>query len=463
MDTAITHSFFLKGNYAPTDREETLDSITVKGELPRDLIGTYYRTGPNPKFEPRGEYHWFDGDGMIHGWRFDGEGVSYRNRWVHTKKLALEEEHGRALFGGFADPTATDPIAADFGPEMKSLANTQVLWHGGKLLALYEANLPYAVDGDTLATLGEWDFEGAISGRATAHPKVDPKTGEMLFFGYSYDPRAQGFEYRVADPAGTITKKVSFDLPFRSLMHDFATTDKWVIVMDFPATMDVTRIPKGESVLKWEPDLGSHIALMPRDGGADDVTWLTTDPCYVFHVMNAFDLPDGKVALDMCVLPSFGMSLPAPEANLERWVLDPVGGSIKRTRLDDVIAEFPRIDDRLNGLPYRYGYAVGEQYDKDPMMPYEPNAIYRYEPETGKRTDYVLPEGDRLGEAQFAPRTGGDGPDDGYILTVVWRATEKRSDLIILSSKDFEAGPIAEVQMPFRVPFGFHGNWRQGL
>ena len=73
---------FLRGIFAPVSTEITTDDLKVIGEIPMDLDGAYLRNGPNPIFQPRGRYHWFDGDGMVHAIEFHNGKATYRNRWM---------------------------------------------------------------------------------------------------------------------------------------------------------------------------------------------------------------------------------------------------------------------------------------------------------------------------------------------------------------------------------------------
>jgi carotenoid cleavage dioxygenase-like enzyme len=175
---------FFSGNFAPLSFEADAPDLVLRGELPKGLAGTLYRNGPNPQFAPRdSNHHWFIGDGMIHAFHIADGRVSYRNRWVRTPKWELEREAHRALFGSWGNPATSDPSVQG---KNNGAANTNIIWHAGKLFALYESQRPFALDPETLAAQGYWDFGGAFTGtRFTAHPKVDPETGEMAFFAYS--------------------------------------------------------------------------------------------------------------------------------------------------------------------------------------------------------------------------------------------------------------------------------------
>lgn len=453
---------FLRGNYGPWPMEGEIHDLIVEGEIPRALDGTLCRNGPNPQFAPRGRYHWFDGDGMIHAFTIRDGKAHYRNRWVRTQRFQMEREAGEALFGGLADMKATDPRAEGIFP---NAANTNIIVHAGKLLAVWEAGPPHELDPQTLATIGPYDFGGKLLGPMTAHPKIDPETGELLFFGYS--PLPPYLRYYVASADGKLVRSEEIDVPVPTMMHDFITTREHVIFMVFPATFRFENFASGAPI-RWEPELGTKIGVMPRNSGNAAVRWFATDPCYVFHPMNAYT-ENGRVIADVCRfdrLPLFdgaeaeGLEK-GPSALLTRWTLDLAGGTVKEERLDDSPAEFPRLDERYTGLRYRYGYAggrIGAPTDSGVF-----NAIFHYDHQTGKRRVHDLGPTNFTSEPVFVPRSPQSPEGEGFLLTVVYRQEENRSDLLILDAENVEGKPLATVKLPHRVPYGFHGNWGQGL
>jgi len=452
---------FLRGNFAPWPMEGEIHDLVVEGEIPRELNGTLYRNGPNPQFAPRGKYHWFDGDGMVHALTISDGKAHYRNRWVRTQRFLLEREAGESLFGGLADFTNSDPRAEGIFP---NAANTNILWHGGKLLALWEAGPPHELNPHTLETVGPYDFDGKLLGPMTAHPKIDPETGELLFFGYSSFPPY--LRYYVANTEGKITRSEDIDVPVPTMMHDFITTREHVIFMVFPATLRFENFASG-SPIRWEPELGTKIGVMPRNGGNAHVRWFDTDPCYVFHPMNAYG-ENGKVVADVCRfdrLPLFedaGTAEIARKnyARLTRWTIDFVGG-VKEEQLDDSPAEFPRLDERYAGLRYRYGYTggqIGEASDAGLF-----NGIFLYDHQTGRRRVHAFGPTSFTSEPVFVPRAAQAPEGEGFLLAVVYRQEENRSDLVILDAANVEEKPLATVMLPHRIPYGFHGNWGQGV
>jgi carotenoid cleavage dioxygenase len=438
----------------------------VEGEVPRELDGTLYRNGPNPQFAPRGRYHWFDGDGMIHAFAIHDGRAAYRNRWVRTAKFSLERAAGEALYGGIADMAKTDPRV---GATSANAANTNIVVHAGRLLALWEGGPPHALDPRTLETVGPFDFRGRLAGPMTAHPKLDPETGEMLFFGYGFTPPF--LRYHVVSADGALVRSEEIEVPAPTMMHDFIVTKEHVIFLVCPATIRLENIEKTGSPLGWEPELGTRIGVMPRNGGNADVVWFEAAPCYVFHPMNAYT-DGGRIVADVCRyprLPLFDAGDPADgmedlTAKLTRWTLDLAGGTVKEEALDDVSTEFPRLDERHAGLRYRHGYAgalVRQKGQEAAVSGF--NAIVHYDLGTGRRRDHVVPSTDAVSEPIFVPRSSASAEGDGFLLATVYRGEEKRSDLVILDAQNVERAPIATVKLPHRIPFGFHGNWGQGL
>src|SRR5215468_7750660 len=278
MERESQQNPFLQGNFAPWRLEGDAVDLEVTGEIPRDLNGTFYRNGPNPAYEPRGRYHWFDGDGMIHAIALRDGRASYRNRWVRSRGLGEEREAGRALYPGLLD------IGGGEVPQFKNTANTNIVAHAGKLLALMEAALPTELALCTLETVGPYDFGGKLAGPMTAHPKLDPETGEMVFFGYSVLPPY--LRFHVADAQGRLVRSEEIEVPVPTMMHDFLVTRDHVLFMVCPAVFRLEELEKGRPPLRWEPELGTRIGVMPRKGGARDVVWFDADPCYVFHPLN---------------------------------------------------------------------------------------------------------------------------------------------------------------------------------
>nr|WP_289010777.1 carotenoid oxygenase family protein [uncultured Candidatus Microthrix sp.] len=449
----------LLGQYRPVHDEIDADRLEVIGELPPALVGTYVRNGPNPLLAPSGAYHLFDGDAMLHGVRLDGSGAAYRNRWVRSKGMLAEAEAGRPLFSGLAGfelPPAD--VVANVGM-MKNTANTHVISHAGRMLALMEASPPTEIDPDSFATLGEFSFGGALSGPMTAHPKVDPATGNLCFFGYS--PVPPYLRYHVASPDGTLLSTTEIELPRPVMMHDFVITERHAVFFDLPAVFDLTALMEGRPFTRWEPELGARVGVMNLDG-TGDVAWMEIDPCYVFHFLNASEGADGVIDVVGCrssALPvSFGDQAPADVSpTLHRWRIDPAAGRVSDEQLDDRPGDFPRINDALTGRANRYGYVglVRDVVGGDATFA----GVAAWDLERSESTAWWCGPYEACGEAAFAPAPAGTSENDGWLTTFTTDLARDLSYLDIVDARDVAAGPVARVKLPRRVPFGFHGNW----
>ena len=463
MSLPFPASPYLSGNFAPILMECDAHDLPVTGELPRALHGTLYRNGPNPQFAPRDPYyHWFIGDGMVHAFHIEDGRVRYRNRWVRTNKFNRERTAGRALFGSWGNPATTDPSVAG---EENGVANTNIVWHAGRLLALEEADLPVELDARDLSTRGDCTYDGKLSGPMTAHPKIDPVTGEMVFFAYAADGRfTDGIRYGVIDGDGRLTHMEHFEAPFSSMIHDFMVTSRHVLFPVLPLTGSMARATRGEPAYAWEPQLGAHIGIMPRNGGAAQLRWFRGEACYVFHVMNAWEEGNRIIAdvMQYDAPPLFNPNAggPGSRARLCRWTFDLDAGTdtFQRTWLDDMPGEFPRIDDRFATLAYRHGYFASRQQEE--ALPGTYDTLVHLDLGTGQRSVHALPEGDAVSEPVFVPRTPDSLEGDGWLLATVFRGGEQRSDLVVYEAGDISRGPIATAHLSHRVPFGFHGNWR---
>src|SRR5437667_7412336 len=451
---------FLQGNFAPWRMEGVAEDLEVSGRIPQDLAGTYYRNGPNPAFEPPGRYHWFDGDGMIHAITLGDGRAQYRNRDVLSAGLKEERAAGRGLFSGLLD---IDPSEA---PRFKNTGNTNIVWHAGRLLALMEAAFPTRMEPRTLETLGELDFDGRLAGAMTAHPKMDPETGEMLFFGYS--PFPPHLQYHVADRDGRLVRSEVIDVAWPSMMHDFAITKAHVIFILCPLVFSFENLAKRGGVFSWEPERGTRLGVMPRSGGNEAVRWFDTDPCYVFHPMNAYT--DGEeIVLDVARYGRLDFMTPQAardpgyrgenEAHLHRWRIDLGAGRVRSEPLDDVGAEFPRVDERRVGRKHRFGYVAGRaSAQANGSLPHFSD-VRRYDLERGTTTVRRFGVANGVGEPIFVPRHANAGEDDGYVLVLVYDHERNASDFLLLDAADLADEPVARVRLPHRVPYGFHRNW----
>jgi carotenoid cleavage dioxygenase-like enzyme len=430
-----TGEFFQRDNYAPVTDELTEFDLPVEGAIPAGLDGWYLRNGPNPR---QATAHWFTGDGMIHGVRIEGGRAAwYRNRWVRTDSFTSD----LPLYN--ADGTRN---------LRSSHANTHVVNHAGKTLALVESSLPYEISND-LETLGAYDFGGKLVDSMTAHPKICPTTGELHFFGYGniFQPHVT---YHRADASGELTINRPLDVPALTMMHDFALTAEHVIFMDLPIVfnLDIAIKGQGDMPYRWDDNYGARFGVMRRDDPFGPVRWFDIDPCYVFHVANAYD--DGNsIVLQAVRYPELWRNSGGFDADgvLWDWTIDLQTGKVAERQLDDRAVEFPRIDDRLATLPARYAVSVGG------------GGLVRYDLTTGDGIEHRFgtPESPGgPGEAVFVPSASGPADESsGWYLGYVYDPARDGSDLVIIDASDFAGPPVARIKLPQRVPYGFHGNW----
>jgi carotenoid cleavage dioxygenase len=462
METAPVPAY-LEGNFAPVFDEVEASDLPVEGEIPRDLEGFFVRNGSNPRFRAPGRYHWFDGDGMIHAVQFEGGRASYRNRWVRTRAFAAEQEAGKALWTGVTErPDFTNPR----GP-FKDSANTDLIYHAGKLLALWWlGGEAYVVDLPSLETRGVETFGGKVP-TLSAHPKLDPATGELLFFDYK--PFPPYLTYGVADAEGRLTHHTTIDLPGPRLQHDMAITERHALFFDMSMMWDPELLKVGKTRVGYFRDRPSRIGVLPRHAPGDQVRWFEVGPFYMYHTVNAWDEGDRVVLLgckaenplvDDPGNPAGGPVVPAIgflrlQPRLYRWILDLSTGKATEEPLDDGWAEFPRIDQRVMGRRSRKGYLC--RAAAAPTMRFE--ALVKYDTDTGTRAAYEFPAGWYGSEAPFAPRRAQGAEDDGYLVSFVVEEATGRSEVFILDAARIEAGPVARVKLPARVPTGFHAWW----
>lgn len=458
---------FLQGNFAPVHEEITADNLAVIGKLPPEMDGMYVRNGPNPQFPPIKSYHWFEGDGMLHGVRVQRGRASYRNRYIRTAGWKEEHEAGKAVYGSFfLEPPDLERIRAG-KPPYKHTANTAVVWHDGRLLALMEATEPYEIKVPSLDTVGPYTYGGRLKHRFTAHPKVDPVTGDMLFFGYALSkPYVQ---YSVIDAQGQITRTTPIDIPRPIMMHDFAVTARHSLFMDLPLTFSFERMQRGEPMLKFEPELGARFGILPRYGTGQDIKWFEGSSCYVLHTLNAYEDGD-EVVLLACRTKEFPASFFMPPGKrpvggdgirkefapvMYRWRFNLKTGTTREEAVDEAPSDFPRINEGLMGSQTRYGYTAG-------FVKGESGELIKYDYEKNSAERHVHGKGRFGGEGVFVPRSNAKAEDDGWLVTYVYDQGDGKSEMVVIDARDFRGPPVARVLIPARVPYGFHGAWIAG-
>ena len=439
---------YLRGRFAPVPDEHSAAGLTVRGSLPPDLDGRYLRNGPNP-LPGEDEAHWFTGPGMLHGIRLrDGRADWYRNRWIRTREL---EGHPFIRHDLTIDLTATP-------------ANTHVIRHAGTVLALCEVGLPYWVTPE-LETVGPYDFGGRLTTAMTAHPKEDPVTGELHLFGTGFVPPYLTYHRVTAD--GRLLDSRPVGVPGPTMMHDFAITEHHIVWMDLPVVFDAGLAGRGGMPYHWDEGYGARLGVMSRTPGSNRVRWYEVDPCYVFHVGNAYEDAKGRIVLDAVRYDRAGFQQAwgdiggptgpsslagvlepghsqAP-AVLHRWTLDPVTGRVTESVLDDRAAEFPTHNESLTGRPNRYLYTVSA------------DGIAKHDLTRHTGHAHETPGSRYAGEAVFVPAADCADEDDGWLLSLVSDDDGRAGELLVLNATDLSVQAV--VELPYPVPAGFHGSW----
>ncbi len=446
-DSAADHPF-LTGMHTPMREEKTLLDLSVTGTIPAELTGTYLRIGPNPfRPDPRG-HHWFVGDGMVHGVRLSGGKAEwYRNRYIRSQLLE----------------SAGGPQAAP-GPRRtpRDTVNTNVTRIGGQIMAIVEAGSNPVVLNDELESVTYSDFGGTLNVPFTAHPHLDPQTGEQ--HAVVYDGQVQDTVWHVViSPEGKVVREEPIAVEHGPSIHDCSITQSYVLVFDLPATFSMKALLGGQRFpFGWNPDHQARVGLLPRGGSGNEIVWCAVDPCYVFHVANSFDNPHGTVTVDCAVYETMYADGPdgpnGKPLGFERWTVDPKVGRVRRTTIDATAQEFPRPDERFFGQPYRYAWSIGIPADGDAAF-LGAQPLYRYDLQTGKRTAHDFGPGRVPGEFVFVPRSDDAPEGEGWVMGYVIDTGQETTDLVILDAVDIAAPPIAAVHIPHRVPPGFHGNW----
>ena len=437
----------LTGIHQPMSEELTLCDLTVEGVIPSELDGRYVRIGPNPVAPDPRSYHFFAGDGMLHGIRIAGGRAHwYRNRWIRSTEVARARGFGAAP-----------------GPRhIFDTVNTSILQHGGAAYALVEAGSTPVRFGEELDEQSYDDLGGTLPGSFTAHPRRDQATGELHAICYeANDPKR--IRYNVVDVAGRVRRSVIIPVEHGPLIHDCAITTRFILILDLPLTLSLRTVMAGHGFpYRWNAKHPARIGLLPRDGDADDIAWLPIDPSFVFHTANAHDLPDGRLVLDVIAYDSmFDGENSGPDTlprGFERWTIDPAAATVEQRSLDITPQELPRINERHTGQPYRFAYTMGLPERIGPTLVGEA-PLFKHDLQTGTRRAHHFTKGCIAGEFVFVPRTPDADEDDGWLLGLVINADATSSALEILDAREFEQPPVASIRLPHRIPPGIHGAW----
>tara|TARA_R110000772_G_scaffold58393_2_gene132188 strand:+ start:9270 stop:10742 length:1473 start_codon:yes stop_codon:yes gene_type:complete len=467
----VSHHPYLNGAWTPNFTEYTATDMEVIGRIPDDIDGVYIRNTENPVQEPIGHYHPFDGDGMLHSMSFKDGKAEYRNRFVRTKGFNAEQEAGAALWAGIANPPSMS-VRPGWGAQggVKDASSTDVVIHAGEVVSTFwQCGDGYRLDPYTLEQLGteSWTPIDGIS----AHPKVDERTGEMLFFNYSTYPPYQ--HYGVVDSNNKLVHYTPVPLPGPRLPHDMAFSENYSILADLPMFWDPEQLKEGRYHAGYHPEMPTRFAILPRYGNTEDIQWFEASATFVLHWMNAYE--EG----DEIVLDGYFQDNPDPEplpglpraagkmmanidihsfqSKLHRWRFNLKTGAVNEQRLDDRALEFGTINQQYAGRKHRYIYSVWG----------EPNwflfsGMVKHDLDTGESWSLAFGEQRFGSEAPFAPRINAKDEDDGYLVSFITDMKENRSECVLIDAKDIEAGPVCRIILPHRICSGTHATWASG-
>ena len=460
---------YLNGAWTPLLEEVDATNLEViEGVIPADIDGVYLRNTENQVHQPLGRYHPFDGDGMIHQIDFHGGRADYRNRFVRTRGFEAEQEAGASLWGGLADPVklAKRPGWGAHG-HLKDSSSTDVVVHAGRALStFYQCGEGYRLDPLTLEQEGieSWTPIDGIS----AHPKVDERTGELLFFNYS--KHAPYMHYGVVGPDNRLKTYIPIPLDGPRLPHDMAFTEHYSILNDLPVFWDAELLKRDIHAVRMHEGLPSRFAIVPRHGTPDQIRWFEAEPTYVLHWLNAYE--DG----DEVVLDGYFQEEPTPKPKpgglpgyehmmsyldeqsfrpkLHRWRFNLKDGTTREERLDERIMEFGMINGRYAGLPYRDAYSTLSVPGWFLFRGFVKTDLH-----TRQSTEFVLPPGVYASEAPFAPRMGATDEDDGYLVSFLTDENSGTSECVLIDARRIEAGPVCRIALPHKLCSGTHAVW----
>ncbi|OMQ16740.1 hypothetical protein A7K94_0200620 [Modestobacter sp. VKM Ac-2676] len=471
--TAFPRTPTFTGINRPNRIEADIHDLQIDGRIPPELTGVLYRCGPDPAFPPMlGDDIYINGDGMVSMYVLAGGRASMRSRYVRTDRFRAERAEGRGLFGAYRNPWTDDPSVAGLD---RTTANTSMVWHADKLFAVKEDGLAHQVDPMTLRTIGKQDFDGRLRSRTmTAHPKIDPVTGEWVFFGYSAAGElTDDIAVAVADSTGRLSDEQWFVPPYQSAMHDWAVTQQHNVFPVMPLATDVRRVMDGGSRWAWDPGLSTHLGVAPRNRPIDELVYFEGPALFSFHTMNSWT-EGRRVHIDLCVserapFPDVRGGLFTPEQvqfKLTRWTCDldrPGSEFEQRVLIEGLPVDFPEIDQRFATRPYRHGFMAA----RDTTRPVNPdiavgvwfNTLVHIDHVTGETERWYVGDDANLQEPVFIPRSEDAPEGDGFLLALVNRLPQAHSELIVVDTARFADGPVATVHIPMHVRPTFHGLW----
>lgn len=482
VNPSVDPRYVLADNFAPVDELPPTECEVIQGSLPPSLNGAYIRNGPNPQYLPRGPYHLFDGDGMLHSLRISDGRAVLCSRYVKTYKYTLERDVGHPVipnvFSGFNGLTASAARSAVTAGRMLTgqfdpsngigLANTSLAYFGDRLYALGESDLPYPIrltpTGD-IETLDRHDFDGKLSISMTAHPKVDPVTGEA--FAFRYGPLPPFLTFFRFDRSGAKQSDVPiFSMSRPSFLHDFAITEKYAVFGEIQIGFNpMQMITEGRSPVGSDPSKVCRVGIIPRYATDESkMKWFDVPGFNLIHAINAWDEDDAvvMVAPNILSVEHTMERMDLVHALVEKVRIDLKTGIVTRRPLSTRNLDFGVINPSYVGRKNRFVYAgVG-----DPMP--KISGVVKLDVSQEECRDCIVASrifgpGCYGGEPFFVPREGENAgetaaeEDDGYVVSYVHNENTGESRFIVMDAKSPDLAIVAAVKLPRRVPYGFHG------